>query len=165
MRKDEWVIVDGVLRDFPAINRDKVRLEEYLQSLALSMPSGAEALTSGGVSMFEQDRYLGIVDNKRLKLLQRIVASVYGGFKSLPEIERRLISLWCFEDLQLEQVINNLHISRRQAFRIKSMAYHNMRDYCINAYEDVRRWRDSADEEIANCLMPLLRKSREGIAV
>lgn len=163
MRRDEWLVVDGVLKDFPKINRDRILYEDYLRALAICGSSDIEAAPGWHSVMFEQDRYINVTENKRLKKLQRIVNRIYEGFKVLPEAERRVISLWCFDRQEVDVIRKNLRISRRHAFRLKSSAYSKMLAYCADVHDDVKQWRAASAIEIANCLMPLLQKSREQI--
>lgn len=160
MRKDERLIVESVMKDIIKIEKEKVLMERYLETLALT--GGADVAFSGGVPMSEQDRYLNAKDNARLQRLQRILLTIERGYLGLTHEERRIIVLTCLLEKNMDETAAEVGLSRRHVQRIKTSAFHKLCPFCIEVYPDIRKWREYNDVEISNKLMPLL-NSRRGV--
>ncbi len=147
MRRDQSILVEGVLRDFPRINKDRLNWELWLEALAISPGSTGERVDGGEYTPL-QDRFLRAMDGRYVKKLQRIVSVIYDDYKKLSEPERRVIALSCFDDVDLSGVSAELDITYRSVQRLKASAYEKMKSACMAVISDVDDWRTMEHNEL-----------------
>ena len=151
MRRDHAVVIEGVLRDFPRINSDRVLREQWLEVMAVS-PGGSTDRTDGGTFKPVQDRFMQAMDETFLKKLQRIVKTLYAAYASLENNERRVISLCCFEDMDIDSVSMKMDANYRYVQRKKSSGLIKMRHACMAVFPDVEDWREREQFELSKQL-------------
>ena len=147
MRRDQAILVEGVLRDFPRINMDCVERRQWLEVLAVSAaPMGVRV--DGGKFTPVQDRFIKAIDEKFLRQLERIVAVIHAAYSQLSEQEQRVIALACFSDMPMVEVGAQIDATCRYASRVKASGFEKMRRACMDVIADVDEWREREHSEL-----------------
>ena len=152
MKRGEIMIVEGVIRDFPAINRDMQDRKYWLEIMAVSPGSNGEPRVDGGKSSPAQDRFIKALDERYYKKLQRIVDTVYSAYCDLTDPERRVISLACWEDMEISLIGAEIDASFRYVQRLKASALAKMKRACMDVISDVDDWREREHAELSKAI-------------
>ena len=148
MRRDLAILVEGVLRDFPRINSDRVLREQWLEVMAVS-PGGPSDRTDGGTFKPTQDRFLQAMDETFLKKLQRIVRILHDAYINLDETEKRVVALSCFDNMNNASVGVEINANYRYVQRLKASSFEKMRRACTEVIIDVEDWREREQIELS----------------
>ena len=152
MNRGEIFLVEGVLRDFPAINRDMQDRKYWLEIIAVSPGSNGEPRVDGGNSTPAQERFLKAMDERYYKKLKRIVDTVYSAYCDLADAERRILSLFYFEELDITAIANEADYSYRYVQRVKASALYKMKRACMDIISDVDTWREREHNELSKAI-------------
>ena len=151
MRRDQAILVEGILRDFPRINSDRVLREQWLEIMAVS-PGGSFERVDGGSMHPVQERYFMAMDEPFLKKLQHVVKTLYESYSNLNKTEQRVVSLSYFDNLDNSSVGAEINANYRYVQRIKSSGLEKMRHACVSVFSEVEEWRDREYDELSKRL-------------
>ena len=160
MRRDQAILVEGVLRDFPRINLDRVERQQWLEAMAVS-GSPSEVKVDGGKFTPVQERFIRAIDEKFLRQMERIVKIIYEAYCQLSESEQRVISLACFSDMPMVEVGAQIDATCRYASRVKASGFEKMRRACMDVIADVDEWREREHSELMRQVKLLKDKPRD----
>ena len=147
MRKDHFLLVEGVMKDLPKIKKALYDRRQWLEVLAVcGCPS--DVRVDGGNFVPVQERFAASFDESFLKKLERIVDVIYNAYAALSEKEQRIIGLCCFRQLSLSEACSEIDVSYGFAQRLKTRAFEKMVRPCIEVFSDVECWREYEQDEM-----------------
>lgn len=152
MKRGEILLVEGVIKDFPAINRDMQDRKYWLEVMASSPGGSGEPRVDGNNSSPVQERFLKIMDERYYRKLQRIVDSFFPAFKDLKTAESRILALYYWEEMEISAICNELDFSYRYVQRQKSAALYKLKRVCMDLISDVDEWREREHNELSKAI-------------
>lgn len=153
---DERRIIDGVLRDFPAICLCMRQRREYLESLEHSRGSDAGRI-QGGESMPSQERLLvaltSDVEYCELSSIHEILAE---GMQDLSDTMYEVVEAVHFRRLSPSEASEQLHKGDRWIRTRRTLIYDVMVNPVFRVYPVVRRWREREQRRREEAIRKLL---------
>ena len=135
-------MTEAALRDFPELNKEYKSYTHYLEILATA---GAcmcdEYIPSQGAKLYEQDKYIGFLEDPYYKALKTLNETIYSAYISLPNTERRIIALNCWRRCEVPQIASELKFSTSQTYRLKTQALIKLYKPLLPIAELIDDWR------------------------
>jgi len=152
MKRGEILLVEGVIRDFPAINRDMQDRKYWLEIMSVSPGSNGEPRVDGGSSSPAQERFLKAMDERYFRKLQRIVDTFYPAYRELTPPESRVVALYYWDDMEIAEMTIELDFSYRYIQRLKAAALYKLKRACMDIISDVDAWREREHNELSKAI-------------
>ena len=156
MRRATFAAVEGVLRDFPRICVALSEREWYLEAMSRSEGDGPRR--EGGKKLTGPE---ALCDMKNGDVeyceLTAVTESVGGELRDLPETLLQLVRMLYFKGTTLPDVVMEMDLSERNAWRRRKQALCLIRDACLKVHMIVERWRDRERARETTTIAYLLR--------
>ena len=142
MRRETFVTVENILRDFPRVCESLRQREQYLESIARNSFNVGAAVVSGGDKLSSPELKTDIkINDAEYNELLSIVEILSDRLYELPATLFNIIKMFYFEGLMDFEVANNVNYSDRCVKGHRLRAIRLLVDPCLSVHRVVERWR------------------------
>lgn len=134
MRRDLFRAVEGVLFNYHALIKQLNLREEFIKSKCNYFDGFIKPGSSSTSTSIEENVLLLKEKDPEYQLLQTKVKAIKYAYEALPKNLQRLVSLYYFDQLDRDVVIEELAISEREFYRQRRKAVERCAPYILGPF-------------------------------
>lgn len=134
MKRDFFRAVESALFNFPALIRQLTMREEFIKSKCNYFDGFIKPGSSSTSTSIEENVLLLKEKDPEYQLLQTKVKAIKYAYESLPKHLQRLVSLYYFDQLDRDVVIEELAISEREFYRQRRKAVERCAPFILGPF-------------------------------
>ena len=160
MRRETFITVENIIRDFPRICDSLLRRERYIESMTSN-----SFITSPFVSKGEKLSKPELITDLKQKdveycELSSVVEVIGNALAALSDNLYRIIWLYYFNDMLDFEIADEICFSEQWCIKLRHKAIRQMVDPVLCVYLVVERWRRRERQNQLDHILPLLKNSR-----
>ncbi|WP_352401582.1 sigma-70 region 4 domain-containing protein [Synergistes jonesii] len=110
-------MVEGAIKDFPAIKKDYDGYKLMLDARAMYCGCLWDESVDGGGTVTAGDRYLERYDDPVMRKLKSLMSGIYEPYCELEEKERRILALRYWQNMEVSDIARELGFSESNVYR------------------------------------------------
>lgn len=134
MRRDLFRAVEGVLFNYHALIKQLNLREEFIKSKCNYFDGFIKPGSSSTSTSIEENVLLLKEKDPEYQLLQTKVKAIKYAYEALPKHLQRLVSLYYFDQLERDVVIEELAISEREFYRQRRKAVERCAPFILGPF-------------------------------
>lgn len=134
MKRDFFRAVESALFNFPSLIRQLTMREEFIKSKCNYFDGFIKPGSSSTSTSIEENVLLLKEKDPEYQLLQTKVKAIKYAYEALPKHLQRLVSLYYFDQLDRDVVIEELAISEREFYRQRRKAVERCAPFILGPF-------------------------------
>ena len=134
MKRDFFRAVESALFNFPSLIRQLTMREEFIKSKCNYFDGFIKPGSSSTSTSIEENVLLLKEKDPEYQLLQTKVKAIKYAYEALPKNLQRLVSLYYFDQLDRDVVIEELAISEREFYRQRRKAVERCAPFILGPF-------------------------------
>lgn len=134
-------MVEGAIKDFPAIKKDYDGYKLMLDAKALSCGCLWDEPVDGGGAVTAGDRYLERYNDPVMRKLKSLMSGIYEPYCELEGQERRILALRYWRNMEVSEISRELGFSESNVYRCISGALRRLYRPLLSVQSLLEDWR------------------------
>ena len=134
-------MVEGAIKDFPAIKKDYDGYKLMLDAKALSCGCLWDEPVDGGGAVAAGDRYLERYNDPVMRKLKSLMSGIYEPYCELGGLERRVLALRYWRNMEVSEISRELGFTERHVYRLLNSALYRLYRPLLSVQSLLEDWR------------------------
>ncbi|WP_281679791.1 sigma factor-like helix-turn-helix DNA-binding protein [Synergistes jonesii] len=134
-------MVEGAIKDFPAIKKDYDGYKLMLGAQAMSCGCLWDEPVDGGGAVAAGDRYLERYNDPVMRKLSSLMSGIYEPYCGLEGQERRILALRYWRNMEVSDIARELGFTERHVYRLLNSALSRLYRPLLSVQSLLEDWR------------------------